>query len=176
MKKINPIDNELIRTNLSFFLKSIMKKFPTRFESFLDLLASPERPVFVMTKDTARFAALELTVSHLGVMELVIEVVKEKPVLFDDMPIMLWIKITDPEQFVDEYLMIHHEIAFNDIERNERYFTTDSTIVNLVYSKSGTGIVTIFPRTSQGVERYKQNSGIDLPKFVNSMLEGLQCD
>lgn len=173
METINPIDDQFVYKNLCHFMKVIMQKFPVRFEGFLDLLAAPERPVFTMTKDEKLFSALELSISHLGSTKMAVEVRRSEPILFNDSPVLIWMKIEDPAQKLNQILMGEQDIVFNDSDRDERYYATKSTIANLAYSKSGSAILTLLPRTKAATDRYKETTGIELNQFVSSMLDSV---
>lgn len=168
-----PLSDNFVYQNLIGLLSAVMRKFPGQFEDFVNLLASPEPPVFSMTTDEKRFAALESTISHIGATKLVVEVERKAPVLFNDQISLIWLKIEDPNQLLDKMLMNEHEMAFNDTVRQERYFTTESTVVNLAYSPSGSAILTIFSRSKGAIERYMETTEIRLEPFVTSMLKGV---
>lgn len=172
MKKINPIDEPLLKSNLQLFLRSLMSKFPGSFDELLTLIAAPEKPSFVMSSDNQKFITGEVTIKHMASKLLAIEVAESESWSPESGINMIWIKFNDPDQQLNEMLIALKDIVFNDTHRGERYYSSASTVANLVYSRGGEAILTVFSKNKRSIARYMEYSNLN-DGFARNILENI---
>lgn len=160
----------MINENLKYFVQAVMTDFPSSVRDFTRQLASPHTPAMDMSQDERRYKLVPQSLAHLGISDMGLDRGFHSEILMDDKVHVIWLKMDDPEQALDNLLLSIRDISVNDAERDERYYALKSCIANLAYFPDGTAMLALIAANRESMDYYIESTGCPLNPSVKNIV------